>query len=96
MSVEKKQAVWRSRRGLLELDLYLMPFVNGYYDHLDIESKARYREILEYEDPEILTWLKNPIEAPPQYRYVLARVIEFARAKSPRLDEMTCGSDCFP
>ena len=33
--MEKNRLIWASRRGMLELDLMLQPFVEQHYDQLD-------------------------------------------------------------
>jgi len=49
---------WRSRRGLLELDLLLLPFVEARYGSLSAAQQARYRELIEHEDQDIWAWLQ--------------------------------------
>lgn len=47
---------WASRRGMLELDLVLMPFLEDAYPHLPLEDQKRYWQLLECEDPELFAW----------------------------------------
>ncbi len=50
---------WASRRGMLELDLVLEPFVSARYRDLDAGDRARFQRLLElrklYD-----WWLANP------------------------------------
>ncbi len=48
--------VWHSRRGMLELDLVLGPFVKEGYPALAEDDKARYRQLLECEDQDLFSW----------------------------------------
>jgi len=48
---------WRSRRGMLELDLMLVPFLKECYVNLPKESQLQYQRLIECEDQEILAWL---------------------------------------
>ena len=48
---------WRSRRGLLELDLLLPAFVEQCYPTLNLEQQEAYEQLLSCEDPDILNWL---------------------------------------
>jgi succinate dehydrogenase flavin-adding protein (antitoxin of CptAB toxin-antitoxin module) len=45
---------WRSRRGLLELDLMLQGFLNHYGHTLSEAEKLAYEGLLEQTDPELL------------------------------------------
>ena len=40
---ELKRLYWHSRRGMLELDVLLVPFVQEVYPGLDAEDQARFR-----------------------------------------------------
>lgn len=48
---------WRSRRGMLELDLLLVPFTREVYGTLGAGERERYRELLGFEDQELFGWL---------------------------------------
>ncbi|MCZ6831772.1 MAG: succinate dehydrogenase assembly factor 2 [Gammaproteobacteria bacterium] len=53
---EYNRLCWHSRRGMLELDLMLGPFVNQHYPLLSAEKKARYRRLLACEDQDLFAW----------------------------------------
>ena len=55
MSIEYNinRLYWHSRRGMLELDLILMPFVKEKFEALPEEDKARYVKLLEGEDQDL-------------------------------------------
>ena len=48
---------WASRRGMLELDLMLLPFLEKVYPSLDEEDQRRYWRLLECEDQDLWGWL---------------------------------------
>ncbi len=54
-----KKLYWRSRRGMLELDLQLVPFLTRRYPDLSPEQKAAYAALLEHEDWQIFDWLQG-------------------------------------
>ena len=54
--IELKRLFWHSRRGMLELDVLLVPFVQEVYPQLDPEDQARYRKLLECEDQDMFGW----------------------------------------
>ncbi len=56
LATEKKRLWWHSRRGMLELDLLLLPFVEEAYSDLNEENKAKYRKLLDSEDPDLFKW----------------------------------------
>ena len=55
--MEKNRLLWASRRGMLELDLWLLPFVEKIYPELPQDDKERYHALLECEDPDLFAWL---------------------------------------
>lgn len=61
---ENRRVYWHSRRGMLELDLVLMPFAEEVYPTLDPPTQALYRELLDCEDADLFAWLVH--RAPPQ------------------------------
>lgn len=71
--IEAKRACWHSRRGMLELDVLLVPFAEKVYPTLSADDQARYRKLLECEDPDMFTWFlehQTPDDAD------LARMVE--------------------
>lgn len=59
---ELNRAKWASRRGLLELDLLLSPFVNGAFHSLSDELKADYRALLFNDDQDLMEWIMGRTE----------------------------------
>lgn len=57
--MEYQRLVWASRRGMLELDLILNPFLERIYPSLPEEDKQRYRKLLECEDQDLFNWFLN-------------------------------------
>lgn len=55
--VERNRLFWGSRRGMLELDLILLPFLDNVYPDLAQEDKERYWKLLECEDQDLYAWL---------------------------------------
>jgi antitoxin CptB len=53
---EYRRLCWHSRRGMLELDLVLEPFVKGKYLKLPKEDQLRYQRLLECEDQDLFSW----------------------------------------
>ncbi len=56
-SLSFKRLKWHCRRGMLELDLLLEPFINDVFLTLDDEDKARFYTLIECEDQDLFLWL---------------------------------------
>lgn len=52
-----KRLYWRSRRGMLELELALLPFLEHRLEALSPHGKALYARLLEHEDWDIYDWI---------------------------------------
>ncbi len=61
---EYNRIYWHSRRGMLELDLILLPFVERQLRQLADDDLARYKALLEQEDQDLYSWLIGRF-APP-------------------------------
>jgi antitoxin CptB len=55
--IEYKKLAWHSRRGMRELDLLLLPFVEAVLPGLPSERQSLYRRLLEEEDQDLFCWL---------------------------------------
>lgn len=69
---ELNRLFWHSRRGMLELDVLLVPFVKEVYASLDEEDQRRYRKLLACEDQDMFGWFmeREVPEDPDLYRMV--------------------------
>jgi len=47
---------WACRRGMLELQVLLQPFVENFYQEMSDEDKTVFIRLLECEDPELFAW----------------------------------------
>ena len=71
---------WASRRGLLELDLFLAQFVDERYGGLPPEMKSMYRELLEAPDQDLLEWLMGRSTPKPAHLSVIVDLIRQHKA----------------
>jgi len=61
--MDRNRLFWASRRGMLELDLVLLPFLEKIYPTLEQEDKERYWQLLDSEDQDMFGWFlrrENP------------------------------------
>ncbi|WP_430459619.1 succinate dehydrogenase assembly factor 2 [Thalassolituus sp. LLYu03] len=85
--IDVKRVRWHSRRGMLELDVLLLPFAETVYPTLAADDQARYRQLLECEDPDMFTWfLEHQIPQDADLARIVALVLEHAQvvAKAAR------------
>lgn len=75
-AVTNRQLTWRSRRGMLELELILLPFVRTKLADLSVEDKAAYARLLDHDDWDIFEWLQGRLELEDQS---LAAILEQIR-----------------
>jgi len=54
--MHKNRLYWSSRRGMLELDLVLMPFIENVYPTLAEPDQDLYHRLLEEQDQDLFTW----------------------------------------
>lgn len=52
----KPRLRWACRRGMLELDVLFLPFVDEAYDQLTETQKATFERLLEGDDPDLFAW----------------------------------------
>lgn len=63
---------WACRRGMLELDVLLQPFVETQYEPLCDEDKHVFIRLLEHEDPELFAWFMGHEICPdPQLSHMM-------------------------
>lgn len=48
---------WACRRGMLELDVLFMPFVDEAFNELSYEDKELFERLLTCDDPDLWAWI---------------------------------------
>ncbi len=75
---------WASRRGMLELDLLLEPFVDARYRQLDARDRQRYQKLVRCEDQDLFAWLMRREEPADEELAVMVRqILDHARGSAP-------------
>ena len=79
--MNKNRLMWASRRGMLELDLILQPFVENTFDSLPENDQLRFEALLEREDQQLFMWLmkREQLTDPDTQRIV--QIIHESRKK---------------
>ena len=52
----KARLKWACRRGMLELDVLFMPFVDQAWEQLSEDNKRIFERLLTCQDPELFAW----------------------------------------
>ncbi len=79
--MDRNRLFWASRRGMLELDLVLLPFLEKIYPTLDQDDKERYWRLLDSEDQDMFSWFlrrENPDDPD------LLRIVQIIRDTRPQ------------
>ena len=77
--ITRKRLYWHSRRGMWELDLLLIPFLEHRYDSLDSDDQAAYQALITEEDQDLFVWLMRrdwPTE--PWKRRIVQMIVDYA------------------
>lgn len=83
-----RRVYWHSRRGMLELDLLLMPFAERAYPGLDPLLQAAYRRLLAEEDADIFAWIVNGAPLPDEELVpIVERIVAYGRAPAAIPDQ---------
>lgn len=79
---EKSQAEfnrlwWHSRRGMLELDVLLIPFLEEAYPSLPKEDRQRYHKLIQCEDADMFEWFMQRSEPDdPDLRRIVRLILD--------------------
>lgn len=79
---DKRRMTWASRRGLLELDLLLEPFMADHYSQLASDLRADYAALMHEADQDILNWIMGRVAVS---RSELRPVVDAIRQATPGL-----------
>lgn len=77
-----KRIRWACRRGMLELDLFLLPFFDEQYETLSPEEKSLFQALLSNTDQTLQAWLLR--QQSPEDKAttdLISKIIRHAEAK---------------
>ncbi len=79
--LERGRLRWRARRGMLELDLLLIPYFDEVFPSLPDSEQQVFVRLLEQEDPDLLQWVSR--QAIPDDPELAAMVESILRRVQP-------------
>jgi antitoxin CptB len=71
----KPRLRWACRRGMLELDVLLAPFVEEGYDALSFVQKQDFERLLASDDPDLFAWFMGHAKCTDPALQALIKVI---------------------
>jgi len=77
--MEKNRVKWGSRRGMLELDLILSPFVDENYDQLSEADQRRFQDLLACEDQDLFGWLMKRVDPEESELLKIVQIVRDSR-----------------
>lgn len=72
---------WASRRGLLELDLFLEDFVANAYPALGDDMKTLYKELMGEADQDLFEWLMGRSQPDESLKPIVEVIREHKKAQ---------------
>ncbi len=72
-----RRLVWQSRRGMLELDVLFVPFVNEAFRDLPEDDQDRFVSLLACEDQDLFLWLmEREIPQDPELHKIIRIILD--------------------
>jgi antitoxin CptB len=77
---EHNRMRWAARRGMLELDLVLEPFVNDRYALLSESDRQHFQQLMLCEDQELFGWFMQRSQPDDrELASIVSQILQFAR-----------------
>ena len=74
----KHKVFWHSRRGMLELDLLLVPFATDVFESLSRPDQMLYIDLLEEEDQDLFSWLmQRSVPSDSRLEPIIRQIIDY-------------------
>jgi len=74
---------WASRRGMLELDLILLPFLDNVFPLLDTQHQHLFEKLLTCEDQDMFTWFLHRVDPEDSELKTIVDIIRANTGKQP-------------
>ncbi|MCO7246160.1 MULTISPECIES: succinate dehydrogenase assembly factor 2 [Halomonadaceae] len=80
-AIARKRLYWHSRRGMWELDLLLIPFLEQRYDQLEEGDQRAFQQLIDEEDQDLFVWLmRREWPGDPVLRHIVKMIVEHAES----------------
>lgn len=75
--MQRNRLRWRSRRGMLELDLLLLPYFDEVFDSLPDDEQSIFVRLLDQDDPDLLQWFsRKGVPDDPELAALVERILD--------------------
>ncbi len=76
-NLEHKRLMWHCRRGMLELDVLLLPYCRDMYLTLSPEDQAKFVDLVACEDPDLFGWfMQQSVAEDPNHAYMVDKILK--------------------
>jgi len=76
-----RRLTWQSRRGMWELDLLFVPFMENAFRGMEVEDQERFVRLLDCEDQDLFMWFMQRQEPEnPDYARIVKIVLDYVRS----------------
>ncbi|SEI63542.1 antitoxin CptB [Allopseudospirillum japonicum] len=76
---ELKRLYWHSRRGMWELDLLLIPFLQHRYPYLSAADQQAYQDLITCEDQDLFVWMmRRELPEDSEHKRIVEMIIDHA------------------
>lgn len=80
---EARRLRWQCRRGMLELDQILMPFLDHGYRQLDQARRADFTNLLSQQDQDLSNWfMSRAVPDDPRLRDLVRHILSVVSARA--------------
>ena len=74
---ERRRLWWHSRRGMLELDVLLVPYTENVYPTLSDDDQRIYHRLIDSEDQDLFNWfLEKATPEDPELAYMVRKILD--------------------
>jgi antitoxin CptB len=79
---DKARIKWACRRGMLELDVVIMPFFEERFDSLSEQEQKDFVSLLECDDPDLFNWvMKHGRSDNQQHAEMVDKIVAYNYSK---------------
>lgn len=76
-ALEHRRLWWHSRRGMLELDVLLVPFTEEAYPTLSEEDQRIYKKLIDNEDQDLFNWfMEKSAPEDAELAYMVRKILD--------------------
>lgn len=75
---QRSRLIWRCRRGIREMDILLLDYLETHYDNASTEDQDTFEELLEETDLDILSWIMEKTSPDEKYTNLISFIRESA------------------